>query len=123
MAAALGVGAAVGLFNGLAITRLGVHSLVVTLAGLLGFQGAQLYVLGDTGTINLTDPTLIGLAGTFLPPTLGWGLAALALLAYGSSVFYGRRRRKAAGLGPGSVSGPRRVSGRWPSPWSRGWRF
>ena len=32
----------------------------MTLAGLLGWQGVLLYVLGDTGTINLTDSTIVG---------------------------------------------------------------
>ena len=39
-------GVAIGAFNGFIVTRFRVHSLVVTLAGLLGFQGALLYVLG-----------------------------------------------------------------------------
>ena len=47
--AALAVGAAIGLFQGTIATRLGIPSFVVTLAGLLGWQGALLAVLGDDG--------------------------------------------------------------------------
>src|SRR5215207_9024809 len=47
--AALVTGAAIGLFYGLLFTRFGVPSFVITLAGLLGFLGAQLWVLGKTG--------------------------------------------------------------------------
>ena len=36
-------------------TRFGIPSFVVTLAGLLAWQGAQLKVLGETGTVNLND--------------------------------------------------------------------
>ena len=43
-----------------------IPSFVVTLAGLLGWQGALLLVLGDTGTVNLTDPGITNLTGTFL---------------------------------------------------------
>ena len=43
----LAVGAAIGLFQGTLSTRLGIPSFVVTLAGLLGWQGALLDVLGD----------------------------------------------------------------------------
>ncbi len=73
---ALVVGAAIGLFQGSIATRLAIPSFVVTLAGLLAWQGAQLEVLGDTGTVNLTDPTIIDLAGTFLDDRLGWMIAA-----------------------------------------------
>src|SRR3954451_3045509 len=46
-------GAAVGLFHSFFITTFQIPSFVVTLAGLIGWQGLQLQVLGDTGTINL----------------------------------------------------------------------
>jgi D-xylose transport system permease protein len=79
--AGLAVGAFAGGVHGLLITRLRVPSLVVTLAGLLSWQGALLFVLGDTGTVNVTDPTLIAIAGSFVPPLLGW------LLAFGVAGF------------------------------------
>ena len=41
------------LFYGALFTRFGVPSFVITLAGLLGFLGLQLYVLGKEGSINL----------------------------------------------------------------------
>lgn len=94
---ALAVGAAIGAFNGFAITRLGVHSLVVTLAGLLGFQGTQLYVLGDTGTINLRDPLITGLAGTFFAVPIGWLLAALVVVAYATAILLEKRKEIRAG--------------------------
>jgi D-xylose transport system permease protein len=82
--AGLGVGAVAGGVHGLLITRLRMPSLVVTLAGLLSWQGALLFVLGDTGTVNVTDPALIAIAGSFVPPFLGWllavGVAGLALV-------------------------------------------
>ena len=37
------------------ITRLHVPSFIVTLAGFIGWQGALLYVLGPTGSVNLTS--------------------------------------------------------------------
>jgi D-xylose transport system permease protein len=75
--AGLAVGAGAGTLHGLLVTRLGIPSLVVTLAGLLSWQGALLFVLGDTGTVNLTDPVLIAIAGSFLAPAVGWALAVL----------------------------------------------
>jgi D-xylose transport system permease protein len=76
VAAGLAAGLAVGLLHAVVITRVGVPSFVVTLAGLLTWQGMLVLVLGRTGSVNLTDPYLVAIASTFLPPALGWGLAA-----------------------------------------------
>ncbi len=84
VALALLTGAAIGLFQGSWITRLGVPSFVVTLAGLLAWQGAQLAVLGPTGSYNLDDPFVVGLCATFLPPWAALGALPLALLARGA---------------------------------------
>ncbi|RIQ37401.1 sugar ABC transporter permease [Jiangella rhizosphaerae] len=74
--AGLLTGAVVGLLHAAMVTRVGVPSFVVTLAGLLTWQGALLLVLGDTGTVNIDDPQLVAIAGTFLPPAFGWLIAA-----------------------------------------------
>jgi D-xylose transport system permease protein len=79
--AGLAVGAAAGAIHGLMVTRIGIPSLVVTLAGLLSWQGALLFVLGDTGTVNVTDPVLIAIAGSFVPPAIGWVLAGTLVVA------------------------------------------
>ena len=50
------------------VTTFGIPSFVVTLAGLLAWQGAPLLVLGDTGTINLPPSTITDLAGKFCRP-------------------------------------------------------
>ncbi len=96
--AGLGTGVIIGLVQGFWITRFRIPSFVVTLAGLIGWQGALLFVLGDTGTINLRDPFITGLAGTFFKGLTGWAIGALFVLYLGVSAFLGRRRRLAAGL-------------------------
>jgi D-xylose transport system permease protein len=98
IAAAVGVGMAIGLLQGSLFSRFGVPSFVVTLAGLLAWQGALLQVLGSTGSINLTDPKITGLANTFYSETVGWIFAALIVAAYGAVLLVGHRRRLAAGL-------------------------
>lgn len=75
--AGLATGLVVGLLHALVVTRVGVPSFVVTLAGLLTWQGALVLVLGRTGSVNLTDPYLVAVASTFLPPVLGWLLATV----------------------------------------------
>jgi D-xylose transport system permease protein len=98
IAAAIVVGLAIGLLQGFLFSRFGVPSFVVTLAGLLAWQGALLQVLGSTGSINLTDPKITGLANTFYDGATAWILAALAVAAFGAALFLGHRRRLAAGL-------------------------
>lgn len=100
---ALLLGAAIGLFNGFMVTRFRIPSFVVTLAGSLTMVGLQLYVLGETGTINLRDNFVTDLAGTFFPPAVGWIVAVLAIALTLAFALTGRARRKAAGLPVGSV--------------------
>jgi D-xylose transport system permease protein len=101
--AALVVGAAIGTLNGFFVTRFGIPSFVVTLAGLLAWQGALLQVLGSTGTINLTNPTIVGLANTFYSTTFGWILAIVVIGATALSGVLERLRRARAGLAPPSL--------------------
>jgi D-xylose transport system permease protein len=98
IAAALGAGLCIGIFHGLWVTRFRVPSFVVTLAGLLGWQGALLYVLGDTGTVNLTDKGITRLAGTFYSPGVSWAVGAAAVGGYALLALLDRRRREASGL-------------------------
>jgi D-xylose transport system permease protein len=55
LAAAVVMGVAIGLLQGTLFSFFGVPSFVITLAGLLAWQGLQLYILGDTGSVNVTD--------------------------------------------------------------------
>jgi D-xylose transport system permease protein len=98
IAAAIAVGMAIGVLQGSLFSRFAVPSFVVTLAGLLAWQGALLQVLGSTGSINLTDPKITGLANTFYSNTVGWIFAAIVVAGYGAVLFLGHRRRLAAGL-------------------------
>ncbi len=94
----LGVGVLIGLIHGFWITRFKIPSFVVTLAGLIGWQGALLFVLGDTGTINMRDDFVVGLAGTFFTGVWAWGIAAIFVLYVALTGALGRRRRLSGGL-------------------------
>ena len=74
IAAGVGSGLIIGVVQGALFTRFGIPSFVVTLAGLLAYQGALLQVLGDTGTVNLTDGKIVGLANTFYSDSTGWAM-------------------------------------------------
>lgn len=80
--AAIAAGAAIGLLHGLMRTMLSMPSFVVTLAGLIGWQGLMLYLLGRDGTVNLPfDHGIATISDTWLPDWLGW--VAVVLLAGG----------------------------------------
>ncbi|MDP9145890.1 MAG: sugar ABC transporter permease, partial [Actinomycetota bacterium] len=67
VALALGSGIAIGTFHGLIITKIGIPSFVVTLAGLIAWNGVVLLLIGSRGTVILQDSFMIGLANDFLP--------------------------------------------------------
>jgi D-xylose transport system permease protein len=94
----LAVGAVIGAFQGFWTTRFRIPAFVVTLAGLLAWQGALLLVLGNTGTINLSDKFISGLANTFYVPLDTWLLAIVVIALYGGSKLWEFRQRSAAGL-------------------------
>jgi D-xylose transport system permease protein len=98
IAAGILTGTAIGTFQGFFFTRFKIPSFVVTLAGLLTWFGAQLHVLGETGTINLNDATITQLAGQFFPASVGWTLAVVVVAWLAIDLFITRRRRAAAGL-------------------------
>jgi D-xylose transport system permease protein len=98
IAAAVLAGTAIGLLQGSVFSRFGVPSFVVTLAGLLAWQGALLQVLGSTGSINITDPKITGLANTFYSDAVGWIFAALVVASYAGIVLAGYHSRVAHGL-------------------------
>ncbi|MDT0158796.1 sugar ABC transporter permease [Microbacterium sp. ARD32] len=103
---ALVVGAAIGFLYGFLFTRFGVPTFVVTLAGLMGFLGLQLWVLGPTGTINLPyNSWIVQFATTwFLPPWLAYTIAGVVVLAIVFNDVTKARRRAKSGLSNGPTS-------------------
>ena len=98
--AAVATGCLVGLVYGVLYTRFGLPSFVITLAGLLGFLGLQLWVLGDTGAIALPfDSWIVWFAQQmFLPAWASYVLVVLAAAAYAASLLRRASRRRAADL-------------------------
>ena len=98
MLLALLVGALIGLANGFFVAVLRVPSFIVTLAGSIGFAGLLLVVMGPQTTLVVRDSTIRGLAPTYLPPALGWGIPIACLVLYALGTWYNRRRRMQLGL-------------------------
>jgi len=105
IAIGIAVAAAIGLSNGFFVTKFGLPSFVVTLAGLLTWQGVQFTVLRSSGTINIPDGFISSLMSTYLSPSLGYYCALIAILIYSLSIFNNFRKRKKAGLKLKSVRG------------------
>ena len=106
--ASIAVGALIGVVHGFFFARLGVPSFVVTLAGLIGWQGVLLRVLGETGTINIAyDGPVAALANTFVEEmALGYALAAVPVALYLAALVRGAARRSAVDLprmSPGQI--------------------
>ncbi len=104
VAVALAAGALVGLLYGFLFVRFGVPSFVITLAGLLALLGAQLALLGASGTINI--PFTTGLVAfsllDYVPSWLAYVLAVIAAGGYlWSSLSRSRKRIKAGLSAPG----------------------
>ncbi|MEM7022099.1 MAG: ABC transporter permease [Pseudomonadota bacterium] len=95
---AMALGIALGAAQGLLIAYIGIPSFVVTLAGLLGFQGLMLKILGIQGAINMRDPFVRALTTVSLPPLAGWVVGVACVLGFAALSLRRQSRRKARGL-------------------------
>jgi D-xylose transport system permease protein len=95
---ALMAGLSIGILQGLIITKVGVPSFVVTLAGLLGWNGVVLLLIGDRGTVIIQSNFLVGFANDFLPTATSWILAVGVVAIYAGVLFFQRMQRRRAGL-------------------------
>jgi D-xylose transport system permease protein len=91
-------GLAIGTLHGLLITKVGIPSFVVTLAGLLAWQGVVLLMIGSRGTVILQNDTIIGLSNDFLSDTAAWILLLACVGIYGIITIAVRQSRRRAGL-------------------------
>ena len=106
IAAGVIAGLVIGLVQGFFFTQFGIPSFVVTLAGLLTWQGALLKVLGSTGTVNITDGKITGLANHFYSHTFGWIIGIVVIAVYAGGTLWAWRKRVATGLADQQLTGP-----------------
>jgi D-xylose transport system permease protein len=91
-------GLGIGLLHGVIITKVGVPSFVVTLAGLLAWNGVVLLLIGSRGTVILQNDFVIGLANDFMAPGLAWILMVACVVLYAAVQLVRLRSRQRAGL-------------------------
>ena len=92
------VTALIGLFQGSFVAISGVPSFVVTLAGLLFWQGVILYSIGDQGVIVIDDSLINNVANYFFSDTVGYIIAAIAVALFALSTLLGVFSRRRHGI-------------------------
>ena len=97
IAAALLAGLAMGAWQGLWVTRMGVSSFIVTLAGMLYFRGASMIATSGATIAPLPD-SLADLATGFLAPLSSIGLIVGSILVLAFFQTLGARRAQELGL-------------------------
>jgi D-xylose transport system permease protein len=95
---ALLVCAAIGVLQGSIITRLGLPSFVVTLAGLLFWEGLTLKILGNGGSVLISDSIVNDIASGNLSPIAGWVVMLVIVGLFGVLTWRRDARRRTAGL-------------------------
>jgi D-xylose transport system permease protein len=103
--AGLIVCAAIGLLQGTLVTRLRLSSLIVTLAGLLIWQGVMLIILGlafsgypSLAGFDTNRQILYNLMNGTIDPVISWIGMAVIVIAVGALLWYGDTRRRRSGL-------------------------
>jgi D-xylose transport system permease protein len=102
-------GVGIGVLHGFVIAKIGIPSFVVTLAGLLIWNGVVLLLIGSRGTVTFQSKFIFDLANGFLSDSAGWILALAAIGLYGGLQLNELRVRRKAGLphDPAAVYGLR----------------
>jgi D-xylose transport system permease protein len=96
--AALVVCAAIGALQGTLITRIGLPSFVVTLAGLLFWQGVMLRILGTGGAILIENSVLNDISSGNLTKVAGWIVMLVIVAIFAAFTWRRESRRRAQGL-------------------------
>jgi D-xylose transport system permease protein len=90
--------ALIGLVQGTIITRIGLPSFVVTLAGLLFWQGVMLQILGNGGSILIDNSIINDIASGNLTKLGGWVVMLAIVAIFGFRTWRRDARRRDAGL-------------------------
>ncbi len=95
--------AIIGAFQGALITRLRIPSFVVTLAGLLGWQGVLIYVFDVDkgavgGVITISNSVIDDLVSGTMTPAVAWIILVVSVGLFALTTLLRSSRRRAQGL-------------------------
>ncbi len=93
----MGVGIVMGAAQGLLVAYVGIPSFVVTLAGLLGYQGLMQKIL-PTGNLNVGDAFVRGIARLLIPDMWGLALGLVCVAAFATINLRKQAQRRSRGL-------------------------
>ncbi|MEM7259778.1 MAG: ABC transporter permease, partial [Pseudomonadota bacterium] len=91
------VGIVMGVAQGLLVAYIGIPSFVVTLAGLLGYQGLMQKIL-PTGNLNVGDEFVRGIARVLIPDFWGLVLGVICIAVFAYISVRQQSKRRALGL-------------------------
>jgi D-xylose transport system permease protein len=98
IAVGLLAGFAIGVIQGVIFAKVGIPSFVVTLAGLLGWQGLDLLLIGSSGTVVIQNKFVNGLANNTVGKTWAWFVVEGLVVLYALITLWSVRKRHKAGL-------------------------
>jgi D-xylose transport system permease protein len=101
--------ALIGLVNGVLVTLLKIPSFIVTLAGLLGWEGVLLYLVDHAkdatgGTIPISNNVVFDLVNGTISDSAGWIAWAVLIVLFAVFVLRRDGRRRSSGLAAPPVS-------------------
>ena len=94
---------AIGFIQGEIITRLRLPSFIVTLSGLLFWEGFLIWIINNQnssngGSIRITDNVIFNIVNGVISPTAGWVGMAVCVGLYAVVTVFADRRRRGSGL-------------------------
>ena len=91
-------GTFIGLVLGLLISRLGIPSFIATLAAFLGLQGVSLKIIGEGGTIGISNDFVLKLNNGNMSVATSWIVAIIGVALYAGLTLLSLLRRRRQGL-------------------------
>ncbi len=101
---AIAVGVAIGIFHGTLIAYANIPAFIVTLGGLLAWRGA-IKGISKSETVPVADPIFKQIGQSYIPPEVGWIIAAAAILFVLAIAFRRAQTQKSYGLGEPNYAG------------------
>jgi D-xylose transport system permease protein len=98
------VGILIGIFQGALTAYLNIPAFIVTLGGLLAWRGAVKWLLGGY-TVPVADDAFKAIGNEYILPTVGWGIAVVAILFVMFMAYRNAKSVKDYGLGEANYTG------------------
>ncbi|HSK97395.1 MAG TPA: hypothetical protein VK891_12320, partial [Euzebyales bacterium] len=96
--AVLAFGAFAGFVQGWLVAKVGLPSLIVTLGGLVGFNGLVLILIGGRGTIVVQNDLIIAISNRYLPNAVSYAIVLVCAGVFAAYQMQRRQRRRQAQL-------------------------